>query len=105
VVSFNTIGKYDANTGATINASFASAGSNVSGIVPDGSGDLFVTSGTNPGYIHEFNATTGAMINVTFVTGLNTPQYLAIVPEPSTFALTGLCATGLLARRRGHFRP
>src|SRR4029077_583979 len=93
----NTIGEYNATTGATINSSFISSGlSSPVGIALFG-GNLFVTNiGNNT--IGEYNATTGATINSSFIsTGLNGPIGIVVsssVPEPAsnTLLLLGMTA-------------
>jgi hypothetical protein len=57
----NTIGEYNATTGATINSSFISSGLNMPEGIAFLGGNLFVTNaGGNT--IGEYNATTGATI-------------------------------------------
>ena len=65
--------------------------------------DLYVASfGSNT--VGEYDASTGALIDANFVTGLDNPYGLAVsdVPEPSTWALLGSGAgwLGLILRRR-----
>jgi hypothetical protein len=73
----NTIGEYNATTGATINSSFISGLSNPAGIVLSGV-DLFVTNASN-NTIGEYNATTGATINSSFISsGLSGPEGIAL---------------------------
>ncbi|HEX4146566.1 MAG TPA: choice-of-anchor Q domain-containing protein [Pirellulales bacterium] len=80
-----TIGEYDATTGATINASLVSGLSGMSGLAVSG-GDLFVASAFSglidyddpDGTISEYNATTGATINASLITGLTTPGDIAV---------------------------
>jgi hypothetical protein len=71
----NTIGEYDATTGAVINATLISGLKDPFGIVLLGS-NLFVTNRNNS-TIGEYNATTGAAVNVPLVTGLSLPFGLA----------------------------
>src|SRR5438034_6098308 len=72
----NTIGEYNATTGATINSSFISGLDFPTGIALFG-GNLFVAnSGNNT--IGEYNAATGAPINSSFISsGLNQPRGIA----------------------------
>jgi hypothetical protein len=84
---FNTVGEYNATTGATINSSFISSGlSDPFGIALSG-GNLFVANGADsfgaPGTIGEYNATTGATINSSFISsGLSAPNLIAVVSAP-----------------------
>ena len=67
----NTIGEYDATTGATVNSSLISGLNRPYGIAVSG-GNLFVANyGANT--IGEYNATTGATVNSSLVSGLNGP--------------------------------
>jgi len=50
--------------------------------------------------VGEYNATTGAPINASFITGLSKPDGLAIAPEPGSAALLALGAGALLGWRR-----
>lgn len=83
----NTIAEYNATTGAEINGSLVS-GVTVSGktgviteILPSGN-DLYATivnvSSGDVGAVGEYNATTGAAINSSLITGLSLPGGLAI---------------------------
>lgn len=51
-------------------------------------GQIFETN-FDDGTIGEYNATTGATINASLVSGLNGPQFIDVeaVPEPTTVAL------------------
>jgi PEP-CTERM motif len=97
----NTVGQYDATTGATINATFINSGQGLSGPVGlglDGNNHLFVTNSDNK--IGEFNATTGATINAAFINGqgLNGPGYIVFVPavpEPGSLALLSVAAAAV----------
>ncbi len=71
--------------------------------------DLFVTGGnaTSGGVnaVGEYNATTGALVNSDFVTGVGGPDGLAVgsVPEPSTWtmvAVGGVALLGMMLRKR-----
>ena len=93
-------------SGEVVNATLISSGlgANTTGIAILGN-DLYVVNqgvGTDVGTIGEYNATTGAPINASLISGLNAPVDLAIgpVPEPSTIALAGLGATALWLWRR-----
>jgi len=59
--------------------------------------NLYVANYSN-GTIGEYDATSGAAINSSLVTGLNFPVGIAVgtVPEPSTYALLGLGALGVM---------
>ena len=74
----NTVGEYNATTGATINSSFISSGLNFPPGIALSGGNLFVTNiGNNT--IGEYNATTGATINSSFISsGLNAPRGIAV---------------------------
>jgi hypothetical protein len=99
----NTIGEYNATTGATINSSFISSGlSSPVGIALSG-GNLFVTNiGNNT--IGEYNATTGATINSSFISsGLNGPIGIVVsspVPEPASTMLLLLGMTAIFGLKR-----
>ena len=77
----NTIGAYNAATGATINAAFVNGQglNDPAGLVMDNNNHLFVTNANN-NTVGQYNATTGATINAAFVNGqgLNTPDGLAL---------------------------
>jgi hypothetical protein len=77
VTSGNTVGEYDAATGAVVNASLITGLDGPSGLALSGS-DLFVAN-FNSGTIGEYNAITGAAINATLVTGLQSPVSLAVL--------------------------
>lgn len=109
------VGLYNADTGATIDVDFVSQG-NPWGIALDGDGQLFAVnqgSALNPGNgtIGKYDALTGEVINSKFVTGLQYPQFIAVVvPEPAGMAVVGLLVFGSLggrARNRPncHCRP
>jgi hypothetical protein len=78
-----TVSEYTAN-GALVNSSFITLKVEAGpyGIVVSGN-DLFVAvnefnKGAGAGYISEYDATTGALINANFITGLNQPEGIAI---------------------------
>ena len=94
----NTIGEYNATTGATINSSFIFSGLNSPQGIAISGGNLFVTNFLNS-TIGEYNATTGATINSSFISsGLNRPFGIVVtsasVPEPAdtTLLLLGVTA-------------
>jgi len=104
----STIGEYTMS-GAVVNSSLISGLSNPSGIAVSGS-NLFVTNAAGgtigAGTIGEYT-TSGAVVNASLVSGLmGHPVGIAVtepVPEPSTIALLGALAVGLLGyvwRRR-----
>jgi hypothetical protein len=76
----NTIGAYNAVTGATINAALVNGQglSNPFGLALDNSNHIFVSNNNNT--IGEYNASTGMTINAAFINGqgLNSPQGLAL---------------------------
>src|SRR5438094_891808 len=67
----NTIGEYDASTGAAINAALVSGLNLPQDIVVSG-GNLWV-SNQSGNTIGEYNASTGATVNASLVSGLNGP--------------------------------
>jgi len=71
------VGKYNATTGAVINANFVTGLSQPQGLALSGN-NLFVATNNNGGTVGEYNATTGATINANFITGLNGPIGLAL---------------------------
>jgi hypothetical protein len=91
----DTIGEYDATTGATINANFITGLQNPTGLAVLGN-TLFVANQTSnsgspmfiPGTVGEYNSTTGAAINVNFITGLSSPGGLAVSAN-SLFVVNG----------------
>jgi hypothetical protein len=81
----NKVGEFT-TAGATINSSFITVSSpqfpNLYGIAVSGN-DLFVgfnefNAGAGHGKIAEYDATTGAVINANFITGLNQPEGITI---------------------------
>jgi hypothetical protein len=79
-LSTNTVGEYDATTGAPINANLITGVIQPEGLLVSGN-TLFVSSGiSNGGYVGTYNATTGAPINPQFITsGVNDPGGLALL--------------------------
>src|SRR5206468_737187 len=71
-----TVGKYDAATGATINATLVSGLTQPNGIAVSG-GNLFVTNFAI-GTIGKYDAATGATINASLVSGLIHPTSVAV---------------------------
>jgi len=86
-----SIGEYT-TSGATVNAALVTGISSPWGIAVSGS-KLFVVSQADvnigPGSIEEYT-TSGATVNAALVSGLYNPNVIAVVPEPSTFALAAL---------------
>ena len=72
----NTIGEYDASTGAAINAALVSGLNLPQDIVVSG-GNLWV-SNQSGNTIGEYNASTGATVNASLVSGLNAPTGIAV---------------------------
>ena len=92
-----TIGEYDATTGTTVNASLVSEPGGLYSFTVFG-GNLFVTTSSNT--IDVFT-TSGAVVATALVSGLNDPQGILAIPEPSTYAaLFGLATLGFAAYRR-----
>lgn len=86
-----------------IHASFISGLTFPDGIALDGSGYLFEANGLSD-TVGKYNASSGAAINASFISGTDNPEFLAIaqgVPKPSSVALAGVIAVGLLTRRHG----
>ena len=77
----NTVGEYNADTGATIDSTFINTSQGLSGpaeMALDGNNHLFVAN-INNNTVGEYKATTGATINPTFINGqgLSSPAGLA----------------------------
>jgi hypothetical protein len=66
----NTVGKYDANTGAAINANFITGLSGPMGLALSADGTVLFVANDSNGSVGEYNAATGAAINANFITGL-----------------------------------
>ena len=80
------IGVYNATTGAAINANFysgAGVGNSPDGIAVDGSNHVFVAN-TNADAVVELNATTGALINLSFI---NSNATFPLILRPGPLAL------------------
>jgi len=78
-----TIGKYNATTGAVINANFITITglNNAFGLAVSGNNLFVVTSITSASKIDtvsEYNATTGALMNANFITGLSDPGGIVV---------------------------
>jgi streptogramin lyase len=72
----NTVGEYDAATGATINSALVSGLNGPTGIAVSG-GNLWVYN-LFAGTIGEYNATTGATVNASLVSGLGNTYFMAL---------------------------
>ena len=102
----NTVGKYNATTGAVINANFIT-GLNYAPTALAVSGNiLFVASGSyGTGTVGEYDATTGAVINANFITGLSSSDGLAFSGNNLFVAsLGGSYHGGRLRRHHGSRR-
>ena len=93
---YDSVGMYDATTGATINAAFINGqGLNAPiAVALDGNNHLFVDNALGSS-VGEYDATTGATINAALINGQGIGHaegmvYVAAVPEPSTFVLAAL---------------
>ena len=74
--AIGVVGKYDATTGAAINATFITGLNRPGGLAVLGN-TLFVAN-SGGGTVGKYDAKTGAAINATFITGLNRPEGLAV---------------------------
>jgi hypothetical protein len=75
----NTVGKYNATTGAVINAYFITGLNDAPMALAVSGNNLFVASGGyGTGTVAEYDATTGAAINANFITGLGSSFGLAV---------------------------
>jgi sugar lactone lactonase YvrE len=92
------VNEFDATTGAVINSSLVTVAGAIWGIALDGSGSLFVVD--VGGAVRKYDAATGAPVAGFTLTGLDAPQFIAIVPEPAGISL-GLLAMGGVLLRRG----
>jgi hypothetical protein len=112
-----SIGEYNATTGAAINASLVPNLYQPVATVIVGN-DLYVTSNPDvygqPGFftnttgvVGEYDATSGATINASLISGFQDPQGIVyIAPEPGTWIMLAIGAAALLAcgvrKRRSH---
>jgi hypothetical protein len=98
-IANNTVGEYDASTGAAINASLIT-GTATAGLALSGK-DLFVPHQL-VGAIGDYDPSTGAAINANLITGLASPYENAVVavPEPSTWSMIAIGAVSLLGMMR-----
>ena len=97
---FQGIAEYT-TSGNLVNSKLVPPLPDVCGIAASGPG-LFVIN-FNGGTIGEYDATTGATINASLVSGLSNPAYIAVVtdvPEPGSLCLLALGGGALWARRR-----
>jgi len=104
----NTVGEYNAATGAAINLRFITGLDEPDGLTVSGN-TLFVSSfgsglAQPSGKVGEYDATTGTAVNASFITGLNGPTGLAVgaVPEPSPLSLMiagGPALLGVMLRK------
>jgi hypothetical protein len=99
----NKVGKYNATTGAAIDANFITGLSVPMGIDVVENSLLVCNNGT--AVVGKYDATTGAVINANFITGMDGPAAVVAVPEPgaATFLLLG--GLGCLLRRRRSSQP
>ncbi len=74
-----TVGEYNATTGAAINANFITGLNNDWELALSGN-SLYVASYNGISTVGEYNATTGAAINANLITGLPYSTELAIAP-------------------------
>jgi len=96
-----TIGEYNATTGAAINPSFITGINGATGIAVSGN-NLYVSNQTSsssspmfiPGTVSEYDATTGAAINASFITGLSSPERLAALGN-TLFVVNGDVGTNI----------
>lgn len=77
--SYRTIGEYT-TTGSAINRNLITLPSGATGPVGmalDGAGNLFIGDG-NQGTVREYNSTSGAVVNSSFISGLGRPYGIAL---------------------------
>jgi hypothetical protein len=85
----NTIGEYNAATGAEINAAFISTGLNKPTGLAVAGNTLFVANFVTKGSVGAYNAATGAEINAAFIPNLTKPAGLAVAGNTLFVASTG----------------
>lgn len=110
-----SIAVYSLATGSAVpvGGNFSNSANNtfLEGVALDGSGNLLVSHSANPGKVFQFNASTGALNNASFIDvgtfgGFGpSPQGLLVsaIPEPSTYAAVLGCLAGagtMIHRRR-----
>jgi DNA-binding beta-propeller fold protein YncE len=93
IQSDNTIVKFDLNGNGSV---FANSGLNEPmGLDFDSSGNLYVVSyGNNT--IEKFDSSGNRSV---FASGLDHPQFIAVIPEPATIGLLGFGGLALLRKR------
>jgi hypothetical protein len=79
--SGDTIGEYDATTGAAINANFITGLTEPFGIAVSGNNLFVLNAGNNT--IGEYDATTGAVINAQLISVSNGLRALTVAPTPT----------------------
>jgi len=100
-----SIGEYNATTGAPINASLVTGLTQPVATAVAGN-DLYVTSNPDvpgqPGFpnyaglVGEYNASTGATINASLITGFQDPQGIVFMaPEPATWIMLAIGAAAI----------
>jgi hypothetical protein len=107
LANVGSIGEYNATTGAAINASLVPNLYQPVATVVVGN-DIYVTSNpdvvgqpgypNNTGVVGEYDATSGATINASLITGFQDPQGIVyMTPEPATWIMLAIGASALLA--------
>jgi glucose/arabinose dehydrogenase len=94
-----TVGKYDATTGAPINASFITGLNDPVGLALRG--DKLFVANSGAGTVGEYDAKTGGAINVSFITGLNGPAGLALLGDKLFVANSGANTVGKYDAKTG----
>jgi hypothetical protein len=93
----NTVGEYNTTTGDPVNPNLIPSLASPEDIVSDGT-SLWVAN-YSTGTVGQYDLS-GNPINPTFISNLNGPVALALVPEPSSLCLLGISGVLLLMRRR-----
>lgn len=96
-IKFGTVGKYDAKTGAAINASLIIGLTEPTALAVSQKTPLFpkwlfvanIPSGIASGTVGKYHASTGAVINPGFITGLSEPRGLAVFDNTLFVAESG----------------